>query len=215
MPDTPTPEPSATSRPALLFGLLCAVVVAGVVGYALYARRGSVAANPGSGAAAAATVDPARIAEVRSAPHLIFRVTALGPSYGRVGIVPLGDPGRAARHHQPGLRSRARERQGRHVPAGRARRVHDLQGDRLRLGIQRAPGVQARRRAEPHPRRAVGAARGVDGLRQRRLVCGRELLDPDHGLRPARERGGRRPRELHRDSATASPSSSRTSTSGA
>ena len=92
MPDTPTPEPSATSRPALLFGLLCAVVVAGVVGYAFYARRGSVAANPGSGAAATATVDPARIAEIRSAPHLIFRVTALGPRYGRVGIVPLATP---------------------------------------------------------------------------------------------------------------------------
>jgi hypothetical protein len=37
-------------------------------------------------------VDHAAIAAARGRPHVLFRITALGPAYGRVGLVPLDAP---------------------------------------------------------------------------------------------------------------------------
>ena len=89
---------SASSRPdnrpsrgrGLAFIAVCAVVAGAVAVYALLGDR-RTSATPGSDETV--TVDAARIATLRGSPHLLFRITALGPSYGRVGIVPLADPG--------------------------------------------------------------------------------------------------------------------------
>ena len=81
-------HPSDATRAVPLFLLLCGVVVAGVLVYAVYARGRA----PGPGPAPAAGADAAAIGLARERPHLLFRVTALGSSYGRVAIVPLDNP---------------------------------------------------------------------------------------------------------------------------
>ena len=84
---TPPPSPG-NARNLVVFGVLCGIVLATVVGYAIYSRgRGGVAAPPPTGDAPAA--DAARIAGIRRQPHVLFRVTALGPSYGRIAMTPL------------------------------------------------------------------------------------------------------------------------------
>ena len=95
MPSEPLPpHQPANHRAAGLFALACVLIVAGVVAYALYARARTA---PGTAAPAAAptAAETARLEELRRRPHLIFRITALGPSYGRVGIVPLDTPASA------------------------------------------------------------------------------------------------------------------------
>jgi hypothetical protein len=86
-----SPNSPTDRRTVWLFLLLCGIVVTGIAAYAMYARRG-----PGTAAASASRastpVDPARIAETRARPHVLFRITALGPSYGRVGIAPVDNP---------------------------------------------------------------------------------------------------------------------------
>ncbi|MFD0748024.1 hypothetical protein ACFQ1L_44320 [Phytohabitans flavus] len=63
------------------------VVVLGASGYVLYERR--------SQAQAVADAPPVPVRDdltaLRSAPHLVFRSTALGQSYGRVAVVPLAN----------------------------------------------------------------------------------------------------------------------------
>jgi hypothetical protein len=83
-------NPAANRRTIGLFVLFCVIVVVGVVGYAVYARRGTEAVAPAG--AAAIPIDAARIAEIRRQPHILFRMTALGPAYGRIGIVALDNP---------------------------------------------------------------------------------------------------------------------------
>jgi hypothetical protein len=81
---------SSSRRAAALFVLVCAVVAAGIGGYAVFGRRpaaGAVAASGGGD-----PVDSVRLSQIRSAPHVLFRITALGASYGRVGIVPVANP---------------------------------------------------------------------------------------------------------------------------
>src|SRR5918999_4053054 len=81
---------NADTRAVPLFVLLSVGVVVAVGAYAMYARgRGYVPAPT----AAAESADPAQITAVRGAPHVLFRITALGPSYGRVALVPLDNPG--------------------------------------------------------------------------------------------------------------------------
>lgn len=84
------PPGNANTRAVPVFVLLSVAVVAAVGAYAMYARgRGYVPAST----SAAASADPAQITVVRGAPHVLFRITALGPSYGRVALVPLDKPG--------------------------------------------------------------------------------------------------------------------------
>jgi hypothetical protein len=85
----PSSHRRSNTRAVGLFVLVCVVVLVGVLAYAAYGRRRADAGIPG---ATTVTVDFARIAEVRRRPHVLFRVTALGPAYGRVGIVPLDNP---------------------------------------------------------------------------------------------------------------------------
>lgn len=77
-------------RAVALFALVCAVVAAGTAGYAVFGRRSASGTIAPSGVGD--PVDPGRLSQVRSAPHVLFRITALGPSYGRVGVVPLSSP---------------------------------------------------------------------------------------------------------------------------
>jgi hypothetical protein len=91
MPTDNQPSNSPGDRREIrLFLLLCVVVLAGVLAYAMYARRSAVPAAEAPAAAVAA--DPAALAAARREPHVLFRVTALGPSYGRIGIVPVQSP---------------------------------------------------------------------------------------------------------------------------
>ena len=63
------------------------VVAVGATGYVLYTRHTQAEAR------AAAPPVPVRedLAALRSEPHLVFRSTALGQSYGQVAVVPLSD----------------------------------------------------------------------------------------------------------------------------
>ncbi len=85
-----TSQPNVVDRRSTwLFVCLCAIVFVAVVGYAVYSRRGLEAAAAGG---PLAPVDAARVAETRLRSHVLFRVTALGPSYGQVGMVPVDTP---------------------------------------------------------------------------------------------------------------------------
>jgi len=76
-----------TSRARLVaFAVVCLLAVAGVVAYVAVGRERPPAA---SGAPARAS---ASVAEVEAGPHLIFRDTTLGPSYGHVALAALGAP---------------------------------------------------------------------------------------------------------------------------
>jgi len=76
--------------------VLAAVVVLATgtaVAYSIHAARRddartAAAAEPGPAAEPAPSVS-----EVLAQPHLVFRSTALGPTYGKVAAVPLADPG--------------------------------------------------------------------------------------------------------------------------
>ncbi len=70
------------------FALLCVIVGIGVAAFAVYSHRRQM----GGGDGPVAPVDPAAVAEIRRQPHLLFRITALGASYGRVGLVSLARP---------------------------------------------------------------------------------------------------------------------------
>jgi hypothetical protein len=73
----------------VIFAALCLLAVGGVIGYTLYSRGSA----PGAPAPAPSTAgDDARLIDVRQRPHVIFRNTAIGPSYGRASLVPLDDP---------------------------------------------------------------------------------------------------------------------------
>src|SRR5581483_3578267 len=83
------PEPTTSfRRNAALFALLCAAIVAGVIGYALRSR-GPESKHP---APAPSSNDVSRVAAIRLKPHLLFRNLALGPEYGRLMIVALDAP---------------------------------------------------------------------------------------------------------------------------
>ncbi len=92
-PNLPTSPPSGAPsdrRNQIVFGLLCVIVVAGVTMFALYSRdqrrqREASAAPPISESGR-------QLAEVCQHPYLMFRNTALGPSYGRLSVAPLSAP---------------------------------------------------------------------------------------------------------------------------
>lgn len=88
----PEPPPSDTRTPpdrrVLIFTLLCVVAAVGVVGYAVYWRGRTEPAGT-TAAAPVTTASETAALGLRARPHLLFRNTELGPSYGRVGIVSL------------------------------------------------------------------------------------------------------------------------------
>jgi hypothetical protein len=68
-----------------------ALALAGATGYVLRQANDRNRAEQAAASAEARTprLDPTRVLAV---PHLVLRSTALGPSYGRVALVPLADP---------------------------------------------------------------------------------------------------------------------------
>jgi hypothetical protein len=94
MPSTPPhshPQPPER-RPVAVFLLVCVAAAVAVVGYALVSRARIA---PSSSMPGAPVQDRARLDELRRAPHVVYRSTALGPAYGRVTIASAADPGNA------------------------------------------------------------------------------------------------------------------------
>jgi hypothetical protein len=75
----------------LVFAVVVLVAVAGAAGYVLRqaSERNKTEQAAASAEARSPRLDPAR---VLAGPHLVVRNTALGPSYGRVVLVPLSNP---------------------------------------------------------------------------------------------------------------------------
>jgi hypothetical protein len=63
------------------------VAAAGATGYVLHVRHRQVLAST-----AASAVPTTGLSRVQSQPHLVFRSTASGETYGRVAVVPLSEP---------------------------------------------------------------------------------------------------------------------------
>ena len=96
LPELSPTTPSSSSRSAnrqnlLIFVLLSVIAVAGVIAYVLYSRDH---VQPPLQASAQPTVpdDGRQLVEVRKHPHILFRNTALGPSYGLLCIASLNAP---------------------------------------------------------------------------------------------------------------------------
>ena len=87
MSSEPRPGPALRSRRILLFALLCVAAVTGVVVYALHSPERQPSRDTDSSATVVA--DDKQISELRRRPHLLFRNTALGPSYGNLSLVKL------------------------------------------------------------------------------------------------------------------------------
>lgn len=92
-PNLPTSPPSGAPsdcRNQIVFGLLCVIVIAGVIMFALHSRN-----QRRQREASAAPPIPEggqQLAEACQHPYLMFRNTALGPSYGRLSVAPLSAP---------------------------------------------------------------------------------------------------------------------------
>src|SRR5207253_1788780 len=71
-----------------LFTLLCVVVIAGVVAYAMHSRN----RIQQTGTATPSTNSVAQLGEIRRRPHVLFRNTALGPDYGKLMAAALDAP---------------------------------------------------------------------------------------------------------------------------
>jgi hypothetical protein len=86
------PPSNATSnrRNLALFALLCVAAIAGVIAYALYSRDPTMPRHAST--TPAAPEGGRQLAEICRQPHLLFRNTALGPSYGRLVAVALEAP---------------------------------------------------------------------------------------------------------------------------
>jgi len=95
----PTPPPGRPpDRRLLIFAALSVAAVAGVVGYAVFSRARPPSV-PSVVTPQPAEPDPA-LAELRRSPHVLFRNTALGPTYGRLTLVALETPD-GVRHPTP------------------------------------------------------------------------------------------------------------------
>ncbi|GAA0450188.1 TolB-like translocation protein; signal peptide [Paractinoplanes deccanensis] len=81
-----------TTTLRLRLGLLALVVVGGLLGaggYVLHVRQSQARAS----AEAAPVAQAGDLGALRTRPHLVFRSTALGDTYGKVAVVPLSAPG--------------------------------------------------------------------------------------------------------------------------
>ena len=173
--------------------------------------RASSPTSPWAGSARpAASGAPARasasVAEVEAGPHLVFRDTTLGPSYGHVALAALGAPD-GPRAVTPMTCDRVDRRAGRTLclssrpGVSAASTVVVTAAD----GAVAAP-AQPARHAQPGAPLARRDARGHDDLRGRRLLPRRRLLHA-HLRRRRRHRSGRPPRGPRpRPRGTADPS---------
>lgn len=73
----------------IAFAAICAAAVLLTVGFALEVRRRSTATG---GETVEPVSDIGAVIEARGRPHILFRVTDIGPSHGRIAIAPLADP---------------------------------------------------------------------------------------------------------------------------
>ena len=85
------PSPMLRSRRIVFFTLLCVAAITVVVVYAFHSTERPTA--QGTGSTATAMASDQQISELRRRPHLLFRNTALGPSYGNLAVVGLDAPG--------------------------------------------------------------------------------------------------------------------------
>jgi hypothetical protein len=89
-PNQPPAGAKADGRKLILFGLLCIVVITGVVAFAIhdqYQRRQRAASTAPPGAAGTNL-----LTDLRRQPGLMFRNTALGPAYGQLALARLDAP---------------------------------------------------------------------------------------------------------------------------
>ena len=93
----PADNPAARSgRTSIrLFAAICVVIAGAVVAYGVYSRRQAAAIETSGSSTPPPAADAAALASARRRPHLLFRITELGPLYGRVGLVPLDAPANA------------------------------------------------------------------------------------------------------------------------
>jgi hypothetical protein len=84
-----TPPPAR--RRLVAFIATTVLVLALAIGYTAYAlQRPDVTTRPTSGTRSDQRLD---VAAVLREPHVVFRSTSLGPTYGRIAVVPLAQPG--------------------------------------------------------------------------------------------------------------------------
>jgi hypothetical protein len=99
-PPDPGPEPKPAAEPAgprvgrgrlVAFGVVVLLAAAGATAYVV---RQATERSQAERVAASADARTPRLepAQVLAVPHLVVRSTALGPTYGRVVLVPLADP---------------------------------------------------------------------------------------------------------------------------
>jgi hypothetical protein len=86
-PSMTPPNASPNRRSLAVFALLCVAAIAGVIAYALYSRDPTMPRH--TSATPAVPEGGHQLAEICRQPHLLFRNTAPGPSYGRLVAVPL------------------------------------------------------------------------------------------------------------------------------
>lgn len=89
---TPSTSKSNQRLNLALFGLLCVIVLGGIVVYALYSRDRLKQVKPDAQQAQPLEPTPEQLESVRKKPYLLFRETALGPTYGRLTLVSLSKP---------------------------------------------------------------------------------------------------------------------------
>jgi hypothetical protein len=107
MPDPatrPTAKPAGTEPPAnppaprfplariVAFGVVVLVVLAGAIAYVLHQAHDRTQAERAA-AAAEARAPKLDAAAVFAVPHIVVRNTALGTNYGKLALVPTGNPG--------------------------------------------------------------------------------------------------------------------------
>ncbi len=91
--DHPSAAPgggSSNRRNAIVFGLLCIFVVAGITIFTVHARH-----NLRQNEETATAAEPASHSELKTIcqqPYIMFRNTALGPDYGKLAVAPLDAP---------------------------------------------------------------------------------------------------------------------------
>lgn len=177
-------------------GAVFAVVVLGAAAFAAVEVTRSVAqarsSNPPPGVrivtAASLPTAPAPVA-----PN-VRRLTAISAARGPQILFRERDPRRDvrqdrarlalrserhARRVEPPLRPRPLRGRSRALPDRDERIQQQVRREDLRLEVTRTPPGRDLGAAEPRARLAGRAPRSIDGLRERRLVRAREVLDPD------------------------------------
>jgi hypothetical protein len=75
-------------KPAIVFALLCVILIVALAAYILSTRHSRMQPAPAANTSAAS----APVEAVGAQPHMVFRNTALGSTYGRAALAPLDAP---------------------------------------------------------------------------------------------------------------------------